>query len=122
MRSRLSWASFACSICSCSCCSFAALTIGTEVHPELVFEEGINQLLATHKGLAECILHDPEALTVKRGSTPAVAADGFVARRQLIEAHEQERDRIGRELHDNSSERLGLLTVQIEQLKDSIPH
>jgi signal transduction histidine kinase len=94
----------------------------TEVHPELVFEEDINQLMATHKGLAECILDDPEALTAKRGSTPAVAADGSVARRQLIEAQEQERDRIGRELHDNSNQRLGLLAVQIEQLKDSIPH
>ena len=94
----------------------------TEVHPELVFEEGINQLLATHKGLAEYIQHDPEGSTAKRGSTRAVAADESLARQRLIEAHEQERDRIGRELHDKGNQRLGLLAVQIEQVKDGIPH
>ena len=33
----------------------------TKVHPELVFEEDIKILLATHEALAECILNDPEA-------------------------------------------------------------
>jgi len=33
----------------------------TEIHPELVFEEDIDKLLATHEALADCILHDPES-------------------------------------------------------------
>ena len=35
--------------------------------------------------------------------------------RKLIEAHEQERTRIGRELHDDIVQRLALLAVQLEQ-------
>jgi two-component system sensor histidine kinase UhpB len=33
----------------------------TETHPEIAFEDDINNLLATHEALAECILNDPEA-------------------------------------------------------------
>jgi PAS domain S-box-containing protein len=33
----------------------------TETHPELAFEEDIDQLLATHEALADCVLNDPEA-------------------------------------------------------------
>jgi len=33
----------------------------TRVHPELALEDDINQLLATHEALADCILNDPES-------------------------------------------------------------
>ena len=33
----------------------------TKVHTELVFEEDVKRLLATHELLAECVLNDPEA-------------------------------------------------------------
>jgi len=33
----------------------------TETHPEIAFENDINELLATHEALADCILNDPEA-------------------------------------------------------------
>jgi PAS domain S-box-containing protein len=33
----------------------------TETHPELAFEDDIDNLLATNEALAECILNDPEA-------------------------------------------------------------
>ena len=33
----------------------------TETHPEIAFEDDINNLLTTHEALAECILNDPEA-------------------------------------------------------------
>jgi PAS domain S-box-containing protein len=32
----------------------------TETHPEIVFEDDINKLLATHEALADCILNDPQ--------------------------------------------------------------
>jgi len=38
--------------------------------------------------------------------------------RKLIEAQEQERARIGRELHDDIAQRLALLSVEVEQLRD----
>jgi PAS domain S-box-containing protein len=39
--------------------------------------------------------------------------------RKLIEAQEQERSRIGRELHDDIGQRLALLTVELHQLHDN---
>jgi signal transduction histidine kinase len=33
----------------------------TMLHPELCLEDDVNQLLATHEALADCILNDPEA-------------------------------------------------------------
>jgi len=41
--------------------------------------------------------------------------------RQLIEAHEQERTRIARELHDDINQRLALLGVQLETAQQSLP-
>ena len=40
---------------------------------------------------------------------------------RLIEAQEQERSRIARELHDDISQRLALLTVELERLQQELP-
>jgi PAS domain S-box-containing protein len=42
--------------------------------------------------------------------------------RKLIEAQEQERSRIGRELHDDIGQRLALLTAELEQLQQHSRH
>ena len=39
--------------------------------------------------------------------------------RKLIEAQEQERARIGRELHDDIGQRLALLAAELQQLQDN---
>ena len=39
--------------------------------------------------------------------------------RKLIESQEQERARIGRELHDDINQRLAMLAIQLEQLRDN---
>jgi PAS domain S-box-containing protein len=39
--------------------------------------------------------------------------------RKLIEAQEQERARIGRELHDDINQRLAMLSLELEQLKEN---
>jgi signal transduction histidine kinase len=41
--------------------------------------------------------------------------------RRLIEAQEQERTRIARELHDDIGQRLALLTIELEQLQENPP-
>ncbi len=41
--------------------------------------------------------------------------------RKLLEAQEQERARIGRELHDDINQRLSLLSVEIDQMKEVSP-
>jgi PAS domain S-box-containing protein len=41
--------------------------------------------------------------------------------RKLIEAQEQERARIGRELHDDINQRLGILSVEIDRMKEAAP-
>jgi PAS domain S-box-containing protein len=43
------------------------------------------------------------------------------ARKRLVEAQEQERTRIARELHDDIGQRLALLTVELEQLQRNTP-
>ncbi len=43
-------------------------------------------------------------------------------RRKLIDAHEQERTRIGRELHDDIVQRLALLGVQLHGVQQNIPN
>jgi len=41
--------------------------------------------------------------------------------RRLIEAHEEERTRIARELHDDFNQRIALLTVNLQGLKQDLP-
>lgn len=41
--------------------------------------------------------------------------------RKLIEAHEEERSWIARELHDDFSQRIALLTVNLESIEDALP-
>ena len=42
--------------------------------------------------------------------------------RRVIEAEERERDRIAKDLHENVGQRLALLAIAIEQLKNDLPH
>jgi PAS domain S-box-containing protein len=41
---------------------------------------------------------------------------------RLIEAQEQERSRLARELHDDINQRLALLAIELEQLRLDLPH
>ncbi len=41
--------------------------------------------------------------------------------RKLIEAHEQERTRIGRDLHDDVVQRLALLAIELEGVQQDVP-
>jgi PAS domain S-box-containing protein len=54
----------------------------------------------------------------ERKTAEAALAD---VSRRLIEAQEQERSRIARELHDDIGQRLALLAVELEQLHQGLP-
>jgi len=64
---------------------------------------------------AACILHD---ITNRKQAEEALAGMS----RKLIEAQEQERTRIARELHDDISQRLALLGVEIDAAKSNAPN
>jgi PAS domain S-box-containing protein len=57
-------------------------------------------------------------ITERKLAEEALAA----MRRSLIEAQEQERTRIARDLHDDTNQRLALLAVAIDQLKRDLPN
>ena len=57
----------------------------TKLHPELVLEDDISHLLATHEALAQCILNDPEAQNDSLGRQ--VAAE-LTSLRKLRQQHE----------------------------------
>jgi len=59
---------------------------------------------------AACVLQD---VTDRKHAEQALAG----MTRKLIEAEEQERARIGRELHDDVTQRLAMLAIQLEQLQ-----
>jgi PAS domain S-box-containing protein len=59
-----------------------------------------------------CILQD---ITDRKHAEEALAG----MTRKLIESQEQERARIGRELHDDINQRLAMLALELEQLKEN---
>jgi PAS domain S-box-containing protein len=56
-------------------------------------------------------------VTEQRAAEATLASVG----RRLIEAHEEERTWIGRELHDDINQRLALLAVELDQSKQRLP-
>ena len=63
---------------------------------------------------AACILHD---VTDRKRAEQALADMS----RKLLESQEQERVRIGRELHDDINQRLAMLAIEMEQLPKDTP-
>src|SRR5262249_49907725 len=64
---------------------------------------------------AACILHD---ITERKRAEQSLTN----MNRKLIEAQEQERTRIGRELHDDINQRLALLVTEMEISRQNLPH
>ena len=56
-------------------------------------------------------------ITERKRAEEAMASIG----RRLIEAHEEERTRIGRELHDDIGQRLALLAVELDRWNQMVP-
>lgn len=60
-------------------------------------------------------------MQMKRGRPVAQEAPGFAGRQGLLQAQEQERRRIARELHDGLNQELSLLAVEMEMLERQLP-
>lgn len=69
----------------------------------------------TSSGTVGGILLFAENITRRKEMEEAISAMS----RKLIESQEQERARIGRELHDDINQRLAMLAVELEQLQDN---
>jgi PAS domain S-box-containing protein len=69
----------------------------------------------TSSGAVGGILLLAENITRRKEMEEAISAMS----RKLIESQEQERARIGRELHDDINQRLAMLAMELEQLQDN---
>ena len=106
----------------------------TEIHPELVLEDDINQFLASHETIAACVLADPAASPESRlaGRIP----EDLISLRDLNEQHlrlKQDYEVLGTEhqrtedrlfereqMLEDSSKRLGELAAIVESSDDVI--
>ena len=62
-----------------------------------------------------CILQD---ITERKRAEEALSC----MNRRVIEAEERERNRIAKDLHEDIGQRLALLAIEVEQLKNDLPH
>ncbi len=107
----------------------------TEIHPELVLEDDINQLLAAHEAITACVLADPAELRPESKVARRIS-DDLITLRDLKERHVrlgQDYELLGTEhqrtedrLSENekmlqeSSKRLGQLAAIVESSDDVI--
>lgn len=106
----------------------------TEIHPELVLEDDINQLLATHEAIAACVLAAPGALPenklVRRISEDLISLRDLNERHLRLEQdyellgteHQRTADRLfeREQMLEDSSKRLGELAAIVESSDDVI--
>ena len=106
----------------------------TEIHPELVLEDDINQLLATHEALAACVLADPaespENNLARRISEDLISLRDLKERHLRLEQdykllgteHQRTEDRLfeREQMLEGSSKRLGELAAIVESSDDVI--
>jgi PAS domain S-box-containing protein len=106
----------------------------TEIHPELVLEDDINQLLATHEAIAACVLARPAELPenelVRRISEDLTSLRDLNERHLRLKQdyellgteHQRTEDRLveREQLLEDSSKRLGQLAAIVESSDDVI--
>jgi PAS domain S-box-containing protein len=106
----------------------------TEIHPELILEDDINQLLATHEAIAACVLADPAQLP--ENELARRISEDLISLRDLNERHlrlKQDYELLGTEhqrtedrlferdqMLEDSSKRLGELAAIVESSDDVI--
>src|SRR5215469_4403120 len=78
----------------------------------IVFTESSTSVIRSRDGSRQYFVAEILDVTSRKEAEDALSA----MTRKLIEAQEQERARIGRELHDDINQRLAMLSVALEQL------
>jgi PAS domain S-box-containing protein len=79
----------------------------------IVFTESSTSLIRTSDGTPKYFVAEVLDVTSRKEAEDALSA----MTRKLIEAQEQERARIGRELHDDINQRLAMLSIELEHLQ-----
>ena len=106
----------------------------TEIHPELILEDDVNQLLATHEAIAACVLADPaqlpENMLARRISEDLVSLRDLNERHLRLEQeyelldteHQRTEDRLfeREQMLEDSSKRLAELAAIVESSDDVI--
>lgn len=105
----------------------------TEIHPALAFEDDIQQLLAVHQALANCVLQEPETgkYEVRRKLVNELVSLRKQAEQnerlrvltdQMLQMQDAERRTIARELHDSTGQTLALLNINLSRLQSRVPN
>ena len=80
----------------------------------VLYTETSASVIRSPEGHPQYFVAEVLDITERKRAEEALAA----MTRKLVEAQEQERARIGRELHDDINQRLAMLAVELEQLQD----
>lgn len=81
----------------------------------IVHTENTTSLILSREGNPQCFVGEVLDITKRKQAEEALSS----MTRRLIETQEQERTRIGRELHDDINQRLALLAVDVAQLQEN---
>jgi PAS domain S-box-containing protein len=81
----------------------------------IVYTESTASLIRSRDGKPRYFVGEVLDVTKRKQAEEALST----VNRRLIEAQEQERTRIGRELHDDVNQRLAMLAVELEQLQNN---
>jgi len=83
----------------------------------IVFTESSTSLIRGRDGEPQYFVGEVLDITERKLAEEALAG----VSRKLLEAQEQERARIGRELHDDINQRLAILSLKIDEMKEVSP-
>lgn len=81
----------------------------------IVYTESSASVIRNREGHPQYLVGQVLDITKRKEAEQAISA----MTRKLVEAQEQERARIGRELHDDINQRLAVLAIELEQLKEN---
>ncbi len=103
-----------------------ALTAGQSFHRlekrclhkngRVVWTQNSASVIRTHNGEIKYLVGEVVDVTPQKLADEALAS----INRKLIEGQEQERSRIARELHDDISQRLAVLTIRLQEMKNAL--
>jgi signal transduction histidine kinase len=83
----------------------------------IVFTESTAALIRDREGAPQYFVGEVLDITKRKEAEEALSS----VNRRLIEAQEEERKRIGRDLHDDINQQLAILAIDLEELEQNLP-